>query len=136
MGKVVKMPDTKTFEMGGLTLQLRLDGRSVFNIEKRMDKSLLSLFMSDRGGMKMPPVNDLLIVLQGANKTHGIKDKDMITALETFLDNGGTTMEIQEVVQELLDEAGFFGKEETSTESKEEPEETLDNNPAEEESLL
>lgn len=122
MGKVVNMPNTKQVNFGGLDLQLRLDGRSILAIEKRLDKSLMSLFLSDRGGMKMPPTNELLIVMQGANQTHGIKDADIIKAFETFLDEGNGPMKLQEIVMELLDESGFFGEKESKTDTESEEE--------------
>lgn len=130
MGKVVNMPNTKQVNFGGLDLQLRLDGRSILAIEKRLDKSLMSLFLSDRGGMKMPPTNELLIVMQGANQTHGIKDADIIKAFEAFLDEGNGPMKLQEIVMELLDESGFFGEKESKTDTESEEEAvSLDSNP-------
>ncbi|WP_413487027.1 DUF6096 family protein [Carnobacterium maltaromaticum] len=123
MGKVVNLPNTKQVEFGGLSLQLRLDGRTIVAIEKRLDKSLFGLFMSGQGGMKLPPSNELLIVLQGANKASGVKDSDIIDAFDKYIEEGNTTMDLQGIVQELLDETGFFGKEKdkekTDTESEE-----------------
>lgn len=117
---MTNLKNTKAVEFGGLNLELRLDGRSILAIEKRLDKSLLSLFLGNQGGMKLPPSNELLIVLQGANQTHGIKDEDIIGAFENFLDSGKTTMDLQSIIQELLEDAGFFGKdkkEEASTDT-------------------
>ncbi|GAA3259103.1 prophage protein [Lactococcus lactis subsp. lactis] len=51
---IVKMPNTKQFEFGGLNLQLRLDGKSILNIEKRLDEALLGIFTKGQGEMKMP----------------------------------------------------------------------------------
>ena len=135
MGKVVNMPNTKQVEFGGLVLNLRLDGRSILVIEKRLNKSIMSLFLSDTGGFKLPPSNELLIILQGANKTHGIKEADIIEAFEKFLDEGKTPSDLQTIIQELLEESGFFGKEKDSKGNNSEKEEeqplTLDNNPME-----
>lgn len=117
---MTNLKNTKAVAFGGLNLELRLDGRSILAIEKRLDKSLLSLFLGSQGGMKLPPSNELLIVLQGANQSHGIKDEDIIGAFENFLDSGKTTMDLQSIIQELLEDAGFFGKdkkEETSTDT-------------------
>ncbi|MFS7206719.1 DUF6096 family protein [Carnobacterium divergens] len=117
---MTNLKNTKAVAFGGLNLKLRLDGRSILAIEKRLDKSLLSLFLGSQGGMKLPPSNELLIVLQGANQAHGIKDEDIIGAFENFLDSGKTTMDLQSIIQELLEDAGFFGKdkkEEASTDT-------------------
>lgn len=131
MGKVVNMPNTKQVEFGGLTLNLRLDGRSIIQIEKRLGKSIMALFMSDRGGFTLPPTNELLIILQGANQTHGIGEKEVIGAFEKFLDDGNSPTELQTIVQELLDESGFFGtgKDKGETNSEETDEVSLDNDP-------
>lgn len=110
MSNIVQLPNTKNVEFGGLNLQLRLNGKSILSIEKRLDKSLMSLFLSGQGGMKLPPSNELLIVLQGANQTSGVTDKHLVEAFEKFLDEGKTTIDLQGIVQELLEDAGFFGK--------------------------
>lgn len=110
MSNITQFPNSKTVEFGGLTLHLRLTGKAILNIEKRLDKSLMSLFISGQGGMKLPPSNELLIVLQGANQKSGVKDSDIVDAFEKYLDGGNTTIDLQGIVQELLEEAGFFGK--------------------------
>lgn len=131
MGKVVNLPNTKKVEFGGLELNLRLSGRSILGVEKRLGKSLMALFLSDTGGFKLPPSNELLIVLQGANQTHGVKESDVIEAFENFLDEGHTTVDLQQIIQELLEESGFFGKENDTkaTDSEEDEALTLDVNP-------
>lgn len=108
---IVKMPNTKQFDFGGLNLQLRLDGKSILAIEKRLDESLMGLFLNGQGGMKLPASNKLLIVLQGANQTSRVTDKDLVNAFEKYLDSGKTTLDMFSTIQELLDESGFFGKE-------------------------
>lgn len=101
---------TKKMQFGDLELSLRLGGREVFNAEKRLGKSMLSLFMDSQGGNKLPPVNEILIVLQGANQTAGVTDKKIVEAFEKYLDQGHTTMELFSELMELLESSGFFGK--------------------------
>lgn len=125
MSKIAKLPNTKTVELGNLTLNCRLDGRSTLAIEKRLDESLMGLFMKGQGEMKLPPINKLLLILSATNTTHGIKESDVVTAFYDFIDNGGTTLDVFEQVQELLDEAGFFGK--SDDKATAEVAETLDN---------
>ena len=108
---IVKMPNTKQFDFGGLNLQLRLDGKAILAIEKRLDESLMGLFLNGQGGMKLPASNKLLIVLQGANQTSRVTDQDLVRAFEKYLDSGKTTLDMFSTIQELLDESGFFGKE-------------------------
>lgn len=115
---------TKTVQLGDLELDLKLGGREIFKIERRLGKSMLSLFMDSQGGNKLPPVNEILIVLQGANQSHGVTDKRVIEAFEQYLDDGHTTMYLFNELMELFDESGFFGKKKkkgtkTNTESEE-----------------
>ena len=123
---IVKMPNTKQFDFGGLNLQLRLDGKAILAIEKRLDESLMGLFLNGQGGMKLPASNKLLIVLQGANQTSRVTDQDLVRAFEKYLDSGKTTLDMFSTIQELLDESGFFGKE---TEKEATNGESLDNEP-------
>ncbi|MDN6538622.1 MAG: DUF6096 family protein, partial [Lactococcus sp.] len=100
-------------EFGGLNLQLRLDGKSILNIEKRLDESLMGLFLNGNGGMRLPATNKLLIVLQGANQTSNVGDSDIVRAFDKYIDEGRTTLELFTTIQELLEESGFFGKDKT-----------------------
>ncbi|MGX7025873.1 DUF6096 family protein [Vagococcus hydrophili] len=135
MNNVINMPNTKPVTFGGLNLQLRLDGRSILSIEKRLDKSLMGLFIGGNGGFKLPPTNELLIVIQGANKTSGVTDERIVEAFEKHLDEGKSVLEIQEIVQELLEDSGFFGKkkEVTPTDGESVDEVNLESTPLEQE---
>lgn len=110
MSKVVQLPNTKDFNFGGLDLKLRLDGKAIVNIEKRLDESMMGLFVNGQGGFKIPATNKLLIVLQGANQTSGVNDQAIVDAFEKFLEEGNTTMELFTTIQELLEDSGFFGR--------------------------
>lgn len=109
---IAKLPNTKQLQFGNLNLQLRLDGKAIVSIEKRLDESLMGLFINGQGGMKLPPSNKLLIVLQGANQTSGVTDKAIIDAFELYLEDGKTPMDLFTEIQDLLETAGFFGKKE------------------------
>lgn len=118
----------KTIQLGKLTLDCKLDGKAILTIEKRLKKSILSLFMDANGNAQLPPANEILIVMQGANKTHGVSDQDIIEAFESYIENGGTTVDLFSNVSDLLQESGFFGKPakaDTKTTSKSEPEMSL-----------
>lgn len=105
----------KTIQLGTLALDCKLDGKAILTIEKRLKKSILSLFMDANGNAQLPPANELLIVLQGANKTHGVSDQDIIEAFESYIENGGTTVDLFSNVSDLLQESGFFGKAKADT---------------------
>lgn len=131
---VVQLPGTKEFQLGNLTLQLRLDGKSVLKIEKRLDEGIMGLFLKKQGEIKIPPSNTLLIILQGANKTSGVTDNAIAEAFEQYLDSGKTSMDLFSEVNDFLDEAGFFGKKETEKEATDG--ESLDKETMNEDSLL
>lgn len=113
---VVQLPNTTTFQLGDLTLQLRLDGKAIINIEKRLDEGIMGLFVKKQGEIKLPPANSLLIILQGANKTSGVTEKAIINAFEQYIESGKTTMDLFGQINEFLDEQGFFGEKETDKE--------------------
>lgn len=130
MSNVAKMPKTTEVTFGGLTLRCRLDGNAILKIETRLDESLIGLFVKGEGEMKLPPSNKLLIVLQLSNTVHGIREIDVKNAFIRHIEEGGNSMDIFEKVQEVLDAAGFFPKQEA-----EEDERALDSTPTDEEVL-
>jgi len=134
--KVTTMKPTKKLDLGGLQLELKLTGRDILNIEKRLGKSMMSLFMSGDGSMKLPPLNEMLIVLQGANQTHGVSDSDIIKAFENYFDAGHAPMELFSVLTDLFRESGFFGKQDSDSKTNTESEVTLDNDPTDQDSAL
>lgn len=96
-------------QFGGLELQLQLTGRIVLNIEGRLRESMVGLFINSEGGFRLPPANKLLIVIQGANTTHGVTDEVIADAFGKYLEEGHTTMDLMNIVQNLLDTSGFLG---------------------------
>lgn len=112
MSNITKMPHTKEVKLGSVVLQCRLDGMAVLKIEQRLDESVMGLFMKNEGEMKLPPISKMLIILHASNVKHGVKEKDVLDGFMQHMNQGGTTMDIITIVQELLEEAGFFGKQE------------------------
>lgn len=133
-GNIVKMPNTKQFEFGGLNLQLRLDGNSILSIEKRLDESIVGLFLKGQGEAKIPATNKLLIVLQGANQTSNVSESDIVAAFGRYVDEGHSTLDLFATINELLEESGFFGNKKTEKEATNGV--SLDSEPVEEDSIL
>lgn len=133
-GNIVKMPNTKQFEFGGLNLQLRLDGNSILSIEKRLDESIVGLFLKGQGEAKIPATNKLLIVLQGANQTSNVSESDVVAAFGRYVDEGHSTLDLFATINELLEESGFFGNKKTEKEATNGV--SLDSEPVEEDSIL
>ena len=116
-------------EFGSKTLTLVLDGNATLDIEKKLGKSLFGIMMTGNGGMKMPRLGEMLTILHCSNQTHGIKVTDMPELYDEYISNGGSMMKLFEVIQDLMEKAGFFGSEETESgdligETKDEDENT------------
>lgn len=99
-------------EFGKKTLSLVLDGKATVDIEKRLGKSLFGIMMSGNGGFKMPRLGEMLTILHATNQTANIKMADMPEMYDEYVNNGGSMMKLLEVIQKLMEEAGFFGSEE------------------------
>lgn len=97
-------------EFGSETLSLVLDGSATLDIEKKLGKSLFGIMMTGNGGMKMPRLGEMLTILHSASAehTHGIKVGDMPKLYDEYIKGGGTMMKLFEVIQELMENAGFF----------------------------
>lgn len=126
----------KKVQLGKLALSLKLDARSILNIEKRLGKSAMSLFMSADGQMQLPPSNEILIVLQGANQTHGVSDEAMVDAFQSYLDQGNSPMDLFLMLTELFQESGFFGNKKAAKEVEEVSLDVTPTEPAAEETSL
>lgn len=109
MSKIVKLPKTKQVQLGNLTLQLRLGTKDIFNIEDRLRQSIMGLFMGGQGEFTLPTIKQVAILLQGANQVSGVKDSDIFEAIDQYLEEGNSTMDLIRIVQEFLGESGFFG---------------------------
>lgn len=108
---------TKKVYFGGKELVLRLDGKTIVQIENKLNKNLLGLFV-DNGKMTFPKTGEMLLILHAANTIHGIKESDMFDLLDIYLEDGNSTTDLMTTIQELLEESGFFGKEKTEEENQ------------------
>ncbi|MCH5463198.1 hypothetical protein HC026_11120 [Lactobacillus sp. LC28-10] len=122
----VKKTTGTQIQLGHLSLDLKLDGKAILNIEKRLGKSVMTLFMNADGGMQMPPTNEILIVLQGANTKHGVSDADMINAFSEYVDQGNSPMDLFLKLTNLFEDSGFFGNNKANQETDDSEQMTLD----------
>jgi len=127
---------TKKFNLGGLELELKLTGRDIINVEKRLHKSMMMLFMSPDGSITLPATNEMLIVLQGINQTHGVSESEIVKAFEKYIDEGHAPMDVFTMLTELFQESGFFGKTASASKTSTESEVTLDNEATETDTVL
>lgn len=105
-------------EFGSKTLDLVLDGSAIIDIEKQLGKSLFGIMMTGTGGMKMPRLGEMLVILQSANTKANVKKADMTKLYDEYIVAGGTQMTLFEVIQELMEKAGFFEAEDKTKEAK------------------
>ncbi len=110
MANVTKLPNTTEISFGGITMQCRLSGKATLMAEKRLKESIVGLFVKGEGEVKFPPIHSLLVIIHESNTTSGIKESDIVNAFYKFIDDGGSTMDIFEMVNDMLDNSGFFGK--------------------------
>lgn len=109
--------NTKKVRFGGKELVLRLDGKTIVQIENKLNKNLLSLFV-DNGKMTFPKTGEMLLILHAANTIHGVKESDMYDLLDIYLGDGNSTTDLMTIIQELLEESGFFGRTEKEEENQ------------------
>lgn len=105
-------------EFGSKTLDLVLDGSTIIDIEKQLGKSLFGIMMTGTGGMKMPRLGEMLVIIQSANTKANVKKADMTTLYDEYIAGGGTQMTLFEIIQELMEKAGFFEPEDKTKEVK------------------
>lgn len=100
-------------EFGKKNLSLVLDGNATIDIEKKLGKSLFSIMMTGNGGMRIPRLGEMLTILHSANQTANIKAADMAPLYDEYVAEGGSMMKLFEVIQELMEKAGFFESDKT-----------------------
>lgn len=108
------MAKTRRFIFGGKELALRLDAQAIVQIENTLNKGMFELFFDD-GKPRFPKLSDLLIFMQSANKNHGLKQKDMLDLYGKYMQAGKGYMDLYEVAMEVLEDSGFFGKEDAES---------------------
>lgn len=104
-------------DFGSKTLSLVLDADATIEIEKKLNKSLFGIMMTGNGGMKVPRLGEMLTILHVANQTANIKMADMKVLYDEYVSNGGSLMKLFEIIQELMEKAGFFELETTDEEN-------------------
>ncbi|WP_312541428.1 DUF6096 family protein [Enterococcus sp.] len=99
---------------GSKELTCKLDGQAIVDFEQMAKKNPIKLFMTTGMQMDFPRVGELLTIIHCAASrlTHGLKIADMPTLFDEYCESGGDYMQLLEFVQQLVEDAGFFGKKE------------------------
>ena len=92
----------------GEVYKLRLRTVDVIQLEKRLNKNLMDMFMSIQND-KLPQLRDMLIVLHGAMAAynHGITESKFYELYDEWLEEGHSMFELVPIVMELMQKGGL-----------------------------
>lgn len=115
----------------------RLGAQRTTEVEKKLNKSIASIFMSPTGNPTFPKLGEMLFVLQKSIINHVLNEKDMLGLYDAYVAEGGSYTKLIELVQTILDDSGFFDNGSDEKEAKEAKESTeTETETAEQESLF
>lgn len=103
------------FQFGSKELHLTMTTSQVVDAESRVKKSLINLFMDGEGGQRLPMVAEALVVLHAANNVANIKESDMMSLYDEFLDAGGDFTQLFAVLFELVEASGLLGRKDVTS---------------------
>lgn len=112
--KIVTMPEKKRkpfayWNVGEREYRLKLTTEQICRLEEKYRCNLLALLLQSSGGM--PALGIMLTVLQAAMTPweHGIKYKDVQSAFDKYVEDGGTQLTLfSDVIMQILMVSGFF----------------------------
>ena len=112
--KVIAMPEKKKrsfayWNVGEREYRLKLTTEQICKLEEKYRCNLLTLLLQNSGGM--PALGIMLTVLQAAMTPweHGIKYKDVQSAFDKYVEDGGTQLTLfSDVIMQILMVSGFF----------------------------
>lgn len=95
--------------VGEREYRLKLTTEQICKLEEKYRCNLLTLLLQNSGGM--PALGIMLTVLQAAMTPweHGIKYKDVQSAFDKYVEDGGTQLTLfSDVIMQILMVSGFF----------------------------
>ena len=97
----------------------RLGAQRTTEVEKKLNKSITSIFLTPDGDIMFPKLGEMLFVLQKSIINHVLNEKDMLGLYDAYVAEGGSYVKLMEFLQQILDNSGFFDKGSDETEAKE-----------------
>lgn len=97
----------------------RLGAQRTTEVEKKLNKSITSIFLTPEGDIMFPKLGEMLFVLQKSIINHVLNEKDMLGLYDAYVAEGGSYVKLMEFLQQILDNSGFFDKGSDETEAKE-----------------
>lgn len=97
------------FKVGEKELKLRLGAVASTNVEKKLGKSLLDIFMKAGEG-QLPKVEDVIIILHGSlQQLNANYNMEKVYELyDEYVELGGSYIDLIAVLTEVLKTSGFF----------------------------
>lgn len=101
-----------TLNIGNKELKLRINTRSLVQLEKTLGRSPLAVLMEVTGD-QMPATNDLLIILQASLQAleHGYNMDAVYDLYDELIEDGNTIVELINLIVEVLKVSGIIPKE-------------------------
>lgn len=104
----------------------RLGAQRTTEVEKKLNKSVASIFMSPTGNPTFPRLGELLFVFQKSIINAVPSEKEMLGIYDAYVAEGGSYTKLIELVQEILDNSGFFDKASEEETASNETDETVE----------
>lgn len=109
----------KEFEINGVTYKLRLDTKNCIALEEKLGHSPLDEIVAVEDG-KIPTFSFIITVLYYAMlKYHpGTKLEEVYSIFDTYIENGGSIMDLLPIVLDVFKQSGFFNNPQNKTVEK------------------
>ena len=109
----------KEFEINGVTYKLRLDTKNCIALEKKLGHSPLDDVIAVEEG-KIPTFSFIITVLYYAMLKHqpGTKLEEVYSIFDTYIENGGSIMDLLPIVLDIFKQSGFFNNPQNETVEK------------------
>lgn len=101
-----------TITIGKKELKLRLDARNCVDLERKMGKSPLAIFI--QADKSLPKLEDLISVLHGSLQKYnkGFDLEKTYDLYDEYVEEGNTFTDFIPVIMEIFKVSGFFKEEE------------------------
>lgn len=100
-----------TLKIKDKELKLRLNARATVQLEKKLGKNPMEVFMGVEQG-HLPTLADLIIVLHGCLQAleHGYTEDKVYDLFDEYVEDGGSVMDLIPVIVEVFQASGIIPK--------------------------
>jgi len=104
-----------TLKVADTEYKLRLNVRALINLEKRLGKNPLDIFMKVKDS-ELPKLEDMMIVFHESLQAyqHGKTLDDAYDIYDKYIEDGGTYTDFIPVVMDIYKVSGLFKEEKTA----------------------